>query len=407
MDKKNFQIDYRYKNTTGKEIDVWFSKPIETSTQKNIEIVRNREPDTSTEYPFLNPICYYKLNPDDELKITIRYYGTSKEHSSSGMISEEESQFFLRSTRLIPVNESTKESALLIIDKEKDQMQKAKKIFKHIVTHFKYSTHFNERGIQSFLKKKKGDCGEFAALFASYCRSVGIPARVLYGTWTLKKFSPHSWAEVYIQGKGWVPVDPSMGRMKLFYHPFIHVTSAIFYGAMSNNDRYFGSHEGKRFAFSIEPFRDLSPVSNIDIEMNYFSQKACIDGEMIAWGYEFLDGKAPFLQPIYPRIHSPLKKTNVKLLFGSWRGKHLEWRKHLSYHIKTASFSIAFICLFIELINDYLIKNQTLSVILPSLSIPLVLLGILFSLFRREGNAAIYIMGFFFLLALVDPYLTR
>ncbi|WP_445329620.1 transglutaminase-like domain-containing protein [Viridibacillus sp. FSL R5-0888] len=73
---------------------------------------------------------------------------------------------------------------------------------------YKYSSHLSGRGVAVFKERKKGDCGEFGAIFCSYCRAIDIPARMLYGTWILKKFSPHAWSEIYIENEGWIPVDP-------------------------------------------------------------------------------------------------------------------------------------------------------------------------------------------------------
>ncbi|MBC8066523.1 MAG: transglutaminase domain-containing protein [Chlorobia bacterium] len=53
-----------------------------------------------------------------------------------------------------------------------------------------------------------GDCGFFAAAFSAACRNVGIPARPVTG-FLAGTDAWHVWAEFYIPGHGWVPVDPS------------------------------------------------------------------------------------------------------------------------------------------------------------------------------------------------------
>jgi hypothetical protein len=52
------------------------------------------------------------------------------------------------------------------------------------------------------------DCKFGAALLAALCRARGIPARLITG-YVLREVSPgfHSWLEVWIAGRGWLPID--------------------------------------------------------------------------------------------------------------------------------------------------------------------------------------------------------
>jgi len=61
---------------------------------------------------------------------------------------------------------------------------------------------------------RKGNCTDFHSLFLSLARSQGIPARFVIGfplksdpSGTIPGY--HCWAEFYIAGKGWIPVDAS------------------------------------------------------------------------------------------------------------------------------------------------------------------------------------------------------
>lgn len=396
--KQNFQLNYEYHNTTKERIELWFSKPKESNTQQHISIKSNIDPDMVTEHPFLNSIWYFNLKPDEELKVNIKYYGSGKDENYSETITSAEKEFFLRSTKLIPVNEKIKKEAESIVCNAETELEKARKLYEHIIKKYRYSTRFNERGVFHFLKRRKGDCGEFSALHCAYCRSLGIPAKILYGTWTLNKFSPHSWNEIYIDGQGWVPVDTSVGKLKPYYHPLLNISASIYYGVFQNKNKYFGNHEGKRFAFSIEPERELEPPYDGAKDVSDHAVRNYINNQEFAWGFESIDGRAPFLQPIYPRIYSKVKKTSYKLLFGDWKGKHLEPLKNLTYITKTTSFNIGFILTFISIINDYIIENEWLLNILPLIYSPLILLGTILSIIRKEGNAFIYILGVIFLL---------
>ena len=62
------------------------------------------------------------------------------------------------------------------------------------------------------LDNHHGDCGQVSLLFITLCRCSGIPAHFQSGfmmhpgAWNL-----HDWAEIYLEGIGWVPVDQSFG----------------------------------------------------------------------------------------------------------------------------------------------------------------------------------------------------
>ena len=57
-----------------------------------------------------------------------------------------------------------------------------------------------------------GDCGVFALLFLTLCRSVGIPARWQSGLAAEPDFcGAHDWVQFYIAPYGWLYADPSYG----------------------------------------------------------------------------------------------------------------------------------------------------------------------------------------------------
>ncbi|MCE1246819.1 MAG: hypothetical protein LWY06_09255 [Firmicutes bacterium] len=72
--------------------------------------------------------------------------------------------------------------------------------------------------VEEIIDRGYGECGCWSALFTALCRSAGIPAR---GVWGViedptpdRKFAPeghlkgHAWAEFYLPGIGWIPVEP-------------------------------------------------------------------------------------------------------------------------------------------------------------------------------------------------------
>ena len=68
--------------------------------------------------------------------------------------------------------------------------------------------------------RQAGFCEHFSSAFTVLMRSAGIPARVVTGYtggvrnpyggyWVVRRMDAHAWVEVWLQGRGWVRVDPT------------------------------------------------------------------------------------------------------------------------------------------------------------------------------------------------------
>jgi protein-glutamine gamma-glutamyltransferase len=79
----------------------------------------------------------------------------------------------------------------------------------------------SEDSVDGFLfDSKRGFCGHYASAFAILMRAAGIPARVVTGYqggtfnrfadyWILRQSDAHAWDEIWIDGSGWLRVDPT------------------------------------------------------------------------------------------------------------------------------------------------------------------------------------------------------
>lgn len=89
---------------------------------------------------------------------------------------------------------------------------------------FYYTLHpprLSDDSVDGFLfDTKRGFCGHYASAFALLMRAAGIPARVVTGYqggtynrfanyWILRQSDAHAWDEVWIEGHGWLRVDPT------------------------------------------------------------------------------------------------------------------------------------------------------------------------------------------------------
>jgi transglutaminase-like putative cysteine protease len=91
---------------------------------------------------------------------------------------------------------------------------------------FEYSLDIQEghgnSEIEGFLERRVGYCEQFAGTYAAMLRTIGIPTRVAVGftsgstdgqgNYSVLGRNAHAWPEVWFDGVGWVPFEPTPGR---------------------------------------------------------------------------------------------------------------------------------------------------------------------------------------------------
>ena len=127
-----------------------------------------------------------------------------------------------------------------------DSAQAARAIFDWVRQHIRdIGYDGTDRGALYALTQKKGDCTEFATLFAALCRREGIPARAMGGyvisqNTTLDPAAFHNWAEFYMNG-AWHLADPQRGAFNEMSAQYIATR------VLGESDSPLGNHARFRF----------------------------------------------------------------------------------------------------------------------------------------------------------------
>lgn len=283
------------------------------------------------------------------LNYDVESYSTKREKK---WLTASERSYYLRDTILSPIRNEIKKLAESLTNSIRDKKEKARELFYYIVDNYKYVYPPSSRGALSFLECRKGDCGEFSFLYTALCRSIGIPARTIMGSWSYGKMNGHAWNEIFIEDEGWIPVDTRMGNIQ-------KNKWSKFFGSYVKTlpwTRYFGETEGQRVVFSKDTEIELiPPYSNNENELISL-EPLYINNKPFYWGFQSLNGKAPYLQPIYiefENIDEFKLPHNVSDFFGFWQVKEKGLYRNLLY-LRNISFAIGVGLLCISFFLDSL-----------------------------------------------------
>lgn len=378
--KKTFHVTFTYTNTISDNLGIWMVIPADAG-------IRDVHPEQVCRLETGEELGYVVLEEGDRMEVG----WTQEEYEPrQQLLTEEARTFYLRDTTLSP-KEKVREKALELTDHVADPKEKARAIFFHIVEDYRYVYPPQSRGVVSFLETQKGDCGEFSFLFAAMCRSVGIPARTVVGSWAYGKMNAHVWNECYVDGEGWIPVDTSMANVQK-RQPLRFFSSDV---PTLYWKKYFGQTEGRRIVFSLDAELPLVP-SYEEVEDPLYVNAMPINGQSFCWGQQSLDGAAPYLQPIYIKMdHVPERDLSLTELLGSWKVKGPALLEGTSY-IKKATFFIGIISVVLSFFMDRVVFDALFTGAFAFYSLSCLLrkervrvFGILFILMILSFSAAV------------------
>ncbi|MBU2562143.1 MAG: transglutaminase-like domain-containing protein [Nanoarchaeota archaeon] len=282
------------------EFFVWFSRIKQWANQKNVKTKFSIEPKKSNkDKENENVIDFFdfsnKLNKKFQLKIDFSFdcHETILEvNSNKTKPYNKNSKLYQQYTKSEKYLEQTKEITKLaksIVGEESNFFKQARKLFDWIIENINYKYPPEIRGVIPTLKNKCGDCGEFNHVFIALCRILGIPARSVLGMWAIPKEKQgyHAWAEFYLEGVGWIPVDSSVaeGLKNKKDKEFVKFMKKI--KNPMNYEFYFGNLDNNRIIFSKG---ENILIPNCPKELSQFPAME--------------DCKSSFMQPtsIYPHV---------------------------------------------------------------------------------------------------------
>lgn len=265
----------------GRRLDLWLPLPSSDAQQTidRLTIESSLPHELETEPLHGNRVAHFWSDQAGPATATVSFYCTRRQEralpiSEADCVSQGPAPDgrYLHPDRLGVIDKKVRALAAEITAGQPDTLSKARAIYAYVLAHMAYDKTVPGWGngdTRRACDVGKGNCTDFHALFISLARASGIPARFGIGFQLPAGQSSgqiagyHCWAEFWLPGTGWVPVDAS----EAWKDP-------------SRRAFYFGSLDENRIRLSVG--RDLVLPGMKGAALNYFlSPYAEVDGTAV------------------------------------------------------------------------------------------------------------------------------
>src|SRR5262249_32670510 len=235
--ERKFQFEYSASvkdlPAGAKHVDLWIPVPHDSAFQRITDLkIESPYPYQVNNAEYGNTVLHIGLdNPSSSaFKVTMRFSAIRKEHIQERLQQQSASATkdgrdpdmsrWLQPDRLVPIDGKVKKWAQEVVNTAgaKTDLEKVRAVYNHGVATVKYDKSGEGWGsgdIYYACDARRGNCTDFHAIVIGYCRALGIPARFAIGfplpaeRGSGQISGYHCWAEVYLKGIGWVPIDAS------------------------------------------------------------------------------------------------------------------------------------------------------------------------------------------------------
>ncbi len=205
-------------------IFIWMPQLVKAPEQRELQLV-SEEPEPL--YDDVNGVKLFVLeNLEEENTYTIfqsymvdRYSIESKVNISKISRNYDTTRRLYKrytaSDTIVPaVHERILKIGSAVVGRERNPYRKAREIYKYVISRLKVDPERQDYDIIKAVDERKGNAHIYAVLFCALARGQGVPARPVAGYLIDRELQAarHYWAEFYIEGVGWIPVDPVLAE---------------------------------------------------------------------------------------------------------------------------------------------------------------------------------------------------
>ncbi len=206
-----------------KEVTVWLPLPASAGPQavRDITIDSPYQWKRQHDDVYGNDYAVAKIaNPPEDINVPVRFTAVRQEvefgHPYDTKATARDRERELAANKLVTLSPRVRKLAEEITAGKTTTLDQARAIYDYLVVTMKYDKSIPGWGkgdSERACDIKAGNCTDFHSLFISLARAKGIPARFVIGFPLTAKDGMvkgyHCWAEFWLNGEGWIPVDAS------------------------------------------------------------------------------------------------------------------------------------------------------------------------------------------------------
>ena len=277
MQERTFEFTYTAEvhdiPSGSKDVQIWLPYPQSDDYQKILkaEVISPYPSQILTGREYRNQMVYIGVknptaasivvNMEFTVERTEHLHNTFTEVSSTAASTPPDLARWLQPDHLVPLDQRIRELSAEVTAGKATDIAKARAIYDYVLANMKYDksgTGWGNGDIYWACDAKRGNCTDFHSLFIGLARSAGIPAKfeigfpLPAGATSGEIGGYHCWAEFYLNGYDWVPIDAS----EAWKDP-------------SKREYFFGAHDANRVQFSVGRDLILAPPQ-AGPPLNYF-----------------------------------------------------------------------------------------------------------------------------------------
>lgn len=282
----------------GKEAKLWVPYPLSDENQVITDITVSGDYAESAVYSdtvYSTPVLFARWDKDAKSRKLIFSFHATRDEVVKKDFPEKETawdpadyKLYLSPTSLGPIDGVVKSLADKIVADKVTVYDKAKAIYDWICENMYRDPNTNGCGpgdVCSLLQTPGGKCTDIHSVFVALARAAGVPAREIFGIRQGKEAVvditkwQHCWAEFFLPGYGWVPVDPAdVRKMMLKYDLKLGDKKT-----QEFREYFWGAWDQYRVQLAVGRDIKLIPAQQGEPLNTFGYPYAEVDGEVLDW----------------------------------------------------------------------------------------------------------------------------